>query len=125
MIEGAPMKRILAVSAALLCLASMSIPASAFCGTGDTGQGCGRPFANSNSSSQSDDTSTQQGFDAQTGTQWSTTNHKVGDFNFYTGMSSGNGWGSHDPFARNGFNTPNFNSQGQSNSLHCAYYGTC
>jgi hypothetical protein len=107
-----------------LCLAAFSVPASAFCGAGDP-QGCAHPFANDGSSLQSDGTNTQQGFDAQTGNQWSTTSHKMGDFTFYSGMSSGNGWGSRSPYSGNGFNAPGLNSQGQPSGANCAFYGTC
>jgi hypothetical protein len=115
------MKKLLLASIALLC--SAAVPAFAFCVTGDPGQGCPQPYAND--ASQPDGTTTRQGFDAQTGTQWSTTSHKMGDFTFYSGMSSGNPWDSRGRLMENGMNTPNFNSQGQTNSAHCAFFGTC
>jgi hypothetical protein len=109
---------------AALCWTVFSAPAWAYCAAGDP-QGCAQPFANSGSSLQSDGTTTQQGFDAQTGNQWSTTSHKMGDFTFYSGFSSGNSWDSRQRAFGNGFNGPGFSSQNQAGSPHCAFYGTC
>jgi hypothetical protein len=108
-----------------LCLASITTSASAFCGTGDPSQGCGRPFSGSDSAKQSDGDTTQQGFDAQTGNQWSTASHKMGDFTLYSGMSSGNSWDGRQRIFGNGFNGPGFSSPNQASSPRCAFYGAC
>jgi hypothetical protein len=107
-----------------LCVAALSAPAWAFCAAGDP-QGCTQPITNSGSSLQSDGATTQQGFDAQTGNQWSASSHKMGDFTFYSGVSSGNGWRSRDPLMGNSSSGPDFDSQNHADSFHCAYYGTC
>lgn len=119
------MNKLLVVASTVLGLAASFVPAVAFCGAGDP-QGCVQSFTNDGSSLQSDKTTTtQQGFDAQTGNQWSSTSHKMGDFTFYSGVSSGNGLGGPGGYMRNGLNAPGFNQQGQSNGADCAFYGTC
>jgi hypothetical protein len=106
-------------------LIAFAAPASAFCGNGAP-QGCTQSFANDGSALQPDGTtSTRQGFNAQNGSQWSTTSHKMGDFTFYSGVSSGNGWGGPGGYMRNGLNAPGFNPQGQPSDADCAFYGTC
>jgi hypothetical protein len=112
------------VAPLVLGLVAFTAPAWAFCGNGDP-QGCAQSFTNSGPSLQPDGTTTQQGFDAQTGNQWSSTSHKMGDFTFYSGVSSGNGLGNPGGYMRNGLNAPGFNPQGQSNGADCAFYGTC
>jgi hypothetical protein len=117
------MKNPVIIAVTALCLAASSAPAWAFCAAGDA-QACSQSFTNSGGSSLQSG-ATQQGFDPQTGNQWSTASHKMGDFTFYSGVSSGNGWGSRDSLAGNGWGTPNLNSQNHADSFNCAYYGTC
>ena len=78
-----------------------------------------------NNPAQADGETTQQGFDAQNGNQWSTTSHKMGDFTFYSGLSSGNSWDGRQRVFGNGFNGPGFGSQNQAGSPRCAFYGAC
>jgi hypothetical protein len=118
------MKLMVAVIASF-CLAGFSTSASAFCISGDAAHGCGLPFNSNNSSTQSNGETTQQGFDAQTGDQWSTTSRKAGDVTFYSGFSSGNSLDGHQRGFGTGFNGPSFNSQNQADSSHCAFYGNC
>jgi hypothetical protein len=119
------MNKLVVVAAMAFCWAGSCASANAFCVTGDVSQGCARPFGSSNSSAQADGDITQQGFDAQTGKQWSTTSHKAGDFTFYSGISSGNSWDSRQRVIGSGLNGPGFSSPNQANSPHCAFYGTC
>ena len=115
-------KLITAVTSAV-CWAGLCVSASAFCVTDEAAKGCPMPFAGSNSA-QFDGDTTRQGYDAQTGNQWSSASHKMGDFTFYSGVSSGNSWGNRQPYG-NGFNGPGFGSQSQAASPHCAFYGNC
>jgi hypothetical protein len=119
------MNKLIVAIATAFCWAGFCASASAFCGTSDANQGCGRPFGNSNNSTQADGETTQQGFDAQTGKQWSSTSHKMGDFTFYSGVSSGNSWDGRRRIFGNGLNGPSFGSQNQVNSPHCVFYGAC
>ncbi len=119
------MNKLVVAATIAFCLAGVTTSASAFCVTDDASQGCPRPFNSGNSSTQSDGETTQQGFDTQTGNQWSATSHKMGDFTFYSGISSGNSWDGRQRVFGNGFNGPGFGSQNQANSPHCAFYGTC
>jgi hypothetical protein len=119
------MNKLFVAATTAFCLIGITSSANAFCGTGDASQECGRPFSNSNGSTQSDGDTMQQGFDAQNGNQWSTTSHKMGDFTFYSGVSSGNSWDSRQRLFGNGLNGPGFGSQNQANSPHCAFYGAC
>jgi len=76
-------KLITAVTSAV-CWAGLCVSASAFCVTDDAAKGCPMPFAGSNAAQPDGDT-TRQGYDAQTGNQWSSASHKMGDFTFYSG----------------------------------------
>ena len=118
------MKKSSVVVLAGVCLAAYSAPVWAFCVTGNP-QGCSQPFAKSGSSVQSEGATAQQGFDAQTGNQWSTTSRKAGDFTFYSGISSGNSLGGRQRLFGSGLNGPGFNSHDQADSPNCALYGSC
>jgi hypothetical protein len=121
------MRRAIWVAPLAFGLAIIAAPAWAFCVTGDAAQGCPLPFSNYNSSQQpaADGMTTRQGFDAQTGSQWSSTTQKAGDFTFYSGVSSGNSWAGRQRLYGNGLNGPGFGSQDQSDSPQCAFYGNC
>lgn len=119
------MNKLIVAATTAFCWAGFCASASAFCVTGDASQGCPRPFSSSDSSKQPDGDTTLQGFDAQTGNQWSATSHKMGDFTFYSGVSSGNSWDGRQRVFGNGFNGPGFSSQNQTDSSHCAFYGDC
>lgn len=113
------MKKSAVVVFAAFCLAAYSAPAWAFC------VGCAQSFANGGSAMPSDGTTTQQGFDAQTGNQWSTTSRKAGDFTFYSRFSSGNSWDGRERLLGNGLNGPGFSPHDQADSPSCALYGSC
>ena len=117
--------RLIVAVGAAFCLAGFFTSAGAFCIGGDTAHGCPLPFNSNSSSTQSNGETTQQGFDAQTGDQWSTTSRKAGDVTFYSGFSSGNSWDGRQRIFGNGLNGPGFNSQNQVDSSHCAFYGNC
>jgi len=120
------MRRAILVAPLALGLAVFAAPAWAFCVTGDAAQGCPLPFTNNNSSQQqADGLTTRQGFDAQSGSQWSSTTQKAGDFTFYSGVSSSNPWDARQRLFGNGLNGPGFGSQDQADSPHCAFYGNC
>jgi hypothetical protein len=125
LLEAEAMRRAILVAPLAVCLTVFAAPAWAFCVTGDGAQGCPLPFSNSSNSAQPDGVSTRQGFDAQSGSQWSSTTQKAGDFTFYSGVSSGNSWDARQRFFGNGLNGPGFGSQDQANSPHCAFYGNC
>lgn len=118
------MKPLIAVLMAVLSLGAFSGTASAFCLTSDPSQGCPQPFAGTNAS-KLNGTGDQQGFDAQTGTHWSTSTNTMGGVTFYSGMSTSNPWDSRDHMMGNGFNGPGFSSQAGPNSPHCLFYGSC
>jgi hypothetical protein len=119
------MNKLMVAVATAFCWVGFCASASSFCGTGDASQECSRPFGNTNSSTQADGETSEQGFDAQTGDQWSSTSHKVGDFTFYSGLSSANSWDSRQRGFGSGLNGPGFGSQNHANIAHCAFYGTC
>ena len=119
------MNKLFIAATTAFCLIGITSSASAFCGTGDASQEWGRPFSSGDITKQLDGDTTQQGFDAQNGNQWSSTSHKMGDFTFYSGMSSGNSWDGRQRVFGNSFNGPGFSSPNQANSPHCAFYGAC
>jgi hypothetical protein len=117
------MKKPLLVLASALCVAAISGQAQAFCG--DAAQSCSQAFTNGAANPQ-DGTTSSQGFDPQSGRQWSTDTTKFGNFTLHSGFSQGDSWNS--PQARFGDrfnNAAGLNSQSQSNSDYCALYGTC
>jgi hypothetical protein len=116
------MNKLVVAIATVLCMAGISTSASAFCVTGDPSHGCSLPFGSSDNFKQPDGDTMRQGFDAQTGDQWSSTSRKMGDVTFYSGMSSGNSLDGRQRIFGTG---PGFGSQNQVNSPHCAFYGAC
>jgi len=117
------MKKPFWVLIAALCISAISGQAEAFCG--DPAQGCSQAFSNGALNPQ-DGTTNSQGFDAQTGRQWSGNTTKFGSFTLYSGISQGSSW--NNPQSRFGDRFDNGmgrNSQNQSSDGYCALYGTC
>jgi hypothetical protein len=117
------MKKPLLILTAALCVATVSGQAEAFCG--DAVQGCSQAFTNGAANPQNGTTSAQ-GFDAQTGRQWSSDTTRFGNFTLRSGFSQGDSW--NNPQSRFGDrfnNAAGLNSQSQSSDEYCALYGTC
>jgi hypothetical protein len=111
---------------AAFCASAFSSQVEAICAGADPSNGCPQPFNNSNTAGPADATTITQGFDAQNGGQWSKTTSSFGNFHFSSGFSTGNSWNDPQTRFRNGFgNTAGMNSQGQTNSYNCAFYGNC
>jgi hypothetical protein len=117
------MKKPLLVLTGVLCISAISGQAEAFCG--DPARGCSQTFSNGAVNPQ-DGTTNSQGFDAQTGRQWSGNTTRFGNFSLYGGISQGDAWSNPQSRFGNRFdNSSGVNSQSQSSNGYCALYGTC
>jgi hypothetical protein len=113
----------LLVLTAALCVSAISGQAQAYCG--DSAQSCSQAFSKDVRNPQ-DGTTSSQGFDAQTGRQWSGNTTRFGDFTLYSGMSQGGSWiNPQSRFGDRSDNATGRNSQNQSSDEYCALYGTC
>jgi hypothetical protein len=113
------------IVAVALSGAGISGEAQAICVGATSVDGCPQPFANSASGQQPDASTTTQGFDSRTQSQWTQTTTPFGTLRFSTGGGTYDPWTNPQARFGNGFGNarPGVGAAGQSNS--CAFYGNC
>ena len=115
------MKKPLLILTAALCVSAISGQAEAICG--DPARGCSQAFSNGALSPQ-DGATNSQGFDSQSGRQWSGNSTRFGNFTLYGGVSQGDTW-NQSRFGDRFGNSTGANSHSQSSNGYCALYGAC
>jgi hypothetical protein len=113
------------IVAATLFGAGLSGQAQAICIGATPADGCPQPFANTASGQNTDASTTTQGFDSRTQSQWTQTTTPFGTLKFSAGAGANDPWTNPQSRFSNGFGNPRpgVGTAGQSNG--CAFYGNC
>jgi hypothetical protein len=110
---------------AVLAGLGISSEAQAICIGATTADGCPQPFADSAPGQQPEASTTTQGFDSRTQSQWTQTTTPFGTFRFSAGGGTYDPWTNPQARFGNGFGNPRPGAGAPGQPNNCGFYGNC
>ena len=112
----------------VVCIFTAAVPrgAHAACFGTSAFSNCTDQYGNQYTVNRFGNTTTMQGYNANTGSQWNQTSNTFGNMTQTYGQTNGRPWNETQTYYGNGFGTVNgMSSRGQSYFYNCSPYGGC